>query len=198
MSKVIDYYFSPISPWTYMGHARMHAIAKRHGASINVKPADLGAVFSVSGGLPLPKRAPQRQAYRMFELKRWRDYLQIPLTLQPKFFPADSTNASLLIYAANPEGSERQMQLAGALLKACWAEERNIADLETLRAIAHEQGFDANKLLAALESQKPTYEAMTKEAIDRQVFGAPTYVYRDEPFWGQDRLDFLDLALARA
>jgi 2-hydroxychromene-2-carboxylate isomerase len=197
VSKVIDYYFSPISPWTYMGHARMHAIAKRHGASINVKPADLGAIFSVSGGLPLPKRAPQRQAYRMFELKRWRDYLQIPLTLQPKFFPADATNASLLIYAAKPEGSERQMQLAGALLKACWAEERNIADLETLRAIAHEQGFDANKLLAALESQKPTFEAMTKEAIDRQVFGAPTYVYRDEPFWGQDRLDFLDLALAR-
>ncbi len=198
MSKVIDYYFSPISPWSYMGHARMHAIAKRHGATINVKPADLGAIFSVSGGLPLPKRAPQRQAYRMFELKRWRDYLQIPLTLQPKFFPADSTNASLLIYAAQPEGSERQMQLAGALLKACWAEERNIADLETLRAIAHEQGFDANKLLAALESQKPTYEAMTKEAIDRQVFGAPTYVYRDEPFWGQDRIEFLELALARA
>jgi 2-hydroxychromene-2-carboxylate isomerase len=198
VSKVIDYYFSPISPWTYMGHARMHAIAKRHGATINVKPADLGAIFSVSGGLPLPKRAPQRQAYRMFELKRWRDYLQIPLTLQPKFFPADSTNATLMIYAAQPEGSERQMQLAGALLKACWAEERNIADLETLRTIAREQGFDADKLLGALENQKPTYEAVTKEAIDRQVFGAPTFVYRDEPFWGQDRLEFLELALARA
>ena len=198
MSKVIDYYFSPVSPWTYMGHARMHAIAKRHGATINVKPADLGAIFSMSGGLPLPKRAPQRQAYRMFELKRWRDYLQIPLTLQPKFFPADSTNATLMIYAAKPEGSERQMQLAGALLKACWAEERNIADLEALRAIAREQGFDADKLLGALESQKPTYEAVTKEAIDRHVFGAPTFVYRDEPFWGQDRLEFLELALARA
>jgi 2-hydroxychromene-2-carboxylate isomerase len=198
VSKVIDYYFSPISPWSYMGHARMHAIAKRHGATINVKPADLLAIFSVSGGLPLPKRAPQRQAYRMFELKRWRDYLQIPLTLQPKFFPADATNAALLICAAQAEGSERQMQLAGALLKACWAEERNIADLETLRTVAREQGFDADKLLAALESQKPTYEAMTKEAIERQVFGAPTYVYRDEPFWGQDRLEFLELALARA
>jgi 2-hydroxychromene-2-carboxylate isomerase len=198
MSKVIDYYMSPISPWTYLGHARMHEIAKRHGASINVKPIDLGAVFPVSGGLPLPKRAPQRQAYRLFELKRWRDYLQVPLTIEPKFFPADSTNAALMIHAAKTEGAERQMKLAGAFLKACWAEERNLADLETLRAIAREQGLEADKLLAVLEGMKPTYEATTKEAIERQVFGVPTYVYRDEPFWGQDRLEFLDRALAKA
>jgi 2-hydroxychromene-2-carboxylate isomerase len=198
MSKVIDYYMSPISPWTYLGHARMHEIAKRHGANINVKPIDLGAVFPVSGGLPLPKRAPQRQAYRLFELKRWRDYLQVPLTIQPKFFPADSANAALIIHAAKTEGAERQMKLAGGMLKAVWAEERNLADLETLRAIAREQGLEADKLLAVLDSAKPTYEAATKEAIERQVFGVPTYIYRDEPFWGQDRLEFLDLALAKA
>ncbi len=198
MSKIIDYYMSPISPWTYLGHARMHAIAKRHGAAINVKPIDLGQVFPVSGGLPLPKRAPQRQAYRLVELKRWRDYLQVPLTIQPKFFPADATNAALMIHAAKTEGPEQQMKLAGGLLKAVWADERNIADLDTLRAVAREQGLEADKLLAVLDSAKPAYEAATKEAIERQVFGVPTYVYRDEPFWGQDRLEFLDLALARA
>jgi 2-hydroxychromene-2-carboxylate isomerase len=198
VSKIIDYYMSPISPWTYLGHARMHAIAKRHGAAINVKPIDLGQVFPVSGGLPLPKRAPQRQAYRLVELKRWRDYLQVPLTIQPKFFPADATNAALMIHAAKTEGVEQQMKLAGGLLKAVWAGERNIADLDTLRAVAREQGLEADKLLAVLDSAKPAYEAATKEAIERQVFGVPTYVYRDEPFWGQDRLEFLDLALARA
>jgi 2-hydroxychromene-2-carboxylate isomerase len=198
MSKVLDYYLSPMSPWTYLGHARIREIAKRHGASINVKPIDLGAIFPVSGGLPLAKRAPQRQAYRLMELHRWRDYLQVPLTIHPKFFPTDATNAALMICAAKSEGIERQLDLTGAFLKACWAQERNLADADTLRAIAREQGMDGDKLFAAAESMKPAYEGFTKEAMERQVFGVPTYAYRDELFWGQDRLEFVDRALARA
>ncbi len=199
MSKTVDYYFSPMSPWTYLGHARFADMAKRHGAAINVKPVDFGKVFPVSGGLPLAKRAPQRQAYRMVELKRFRDYLKVPLNLQPKFFPVPVDLAAQFILAAGRSGgSDAAMRLAGAMLRACWAEERNIGDAETLGAICKEQGMDAAALAAAAQSDavKAEYESCTQEAVARNVFGAPSYVIDGEIFWGQDRLEFVERALA--
>ncbi len=193
--KIIDYYFTPVSPWTYLGHERLGASAKRHGAAIRCKPVDFGKIFPASGGLPLAKRAPQRQAYRLVELERWRKFLGIALNLHPKFFPAPADLASRLILAAP---AAAQFGLAGALLRAVWAEERNIADPATLRAIADAGRLDGAEILNAAEAPATAsrYVALTQEAIERQVFGAPTYVFRDEPFWGQDRLDFLDRALA--
>ena len=197
MSKHVDYYFSPASPWTYLGHERFAAIAKRHGAEIAVKPVDYGVIFPQSGGLPLGKRAPQRQAYRLMELGRWKAQLGVPLNAQPKFFPVDGNPAALAIVAAAPSGAEAQMRLAGAILRALWAEEKNIADPASLKAAAAAAGLDGDKLLADAPSAKAQYDALTQEALARGVFGAPTYVYRDELFWGQDRLDFLDRALAK-
>jgi len=198
MSKIVDYYFSPISPWTYLGHARFTDIAKRHGAVVKVKPADFGKVFPVSGGLPVAKRAPQRQAYRMVELKRFRDYLKLPLNLQPKFFPVPADLAAQFIVAAGRAGgSDAAMRLAGAILRACWAEERNIADAETLAAICAEQDMEAAALAAAAQSDAviAEYAGCTQEAIARNVFGAPSYVVDGEIFWGQDRLEFVERAL---
>jgi len=195
--KSVDYYFSPMSPWTYLGHARFADIAKRHGATINVKPVDYGKVFPVSGGLPVAKRAPQRQAYRFVELNRWQKYLGVPLTLEPKFFPYDSSLAAKLIIAAGSQGAAVAMQLAGAILKACWAENRNMADEAELAKVCQEQGLEPAGLLAAAKSDQgqKRFDALTEEAIGLQVFGAPTYAYKGELFWGQDRLDFLDRAL---
>ena len=199
MAKVVDYYFAPVSPWSYLGHDRFVAIATKHGATTRVLPIDLSKVFPVSGGLPLPKRAPQRQAYRLVELKRWRDYLSMPLNLQPKFAASSGDSASHWILAAREAGEDAALRLAGALLRARWAEERDIADIATLAAIARECGIDADRVAARAGSAEiaAAYAAATQEAIDRQVFGVPTYIYRDEPFWGQDRLDFLDRALAQ-
>jgi 2-hydroxychromene-2-carboxylate isomerase len=197
VSKHVDYYFSPSSPWTYLGHARFAEIARRHGAEIAVKPVDYGVIFPQSGGLPLGKRAPQRQAYRLVELARWKAHLGVPLNSQPKFFPVDGNPAALAIVAAAPSGVEAQMRLAGAILRALWAEDKNIADPATLKAAAAASGLDGDKLLANAPSAKPEYDDLTREALARGVFGAPTYVYRDELFWGQDRLDFLDRALAK-
>lgn len=198
--KTIDYYLSPMSPWTYLGHARLVEIAGRHGATINVKPVDYGRIFPVSGGLPLSKRAPQRQAYRLVELARWRDHLGVPLTIQPKFFPYESSLASRLIIAADSRGSGAALRLAGAILKACWAEERNMADEGELAAVVREQGLEPRGLMAAAKSAEAQarYDELTDEAIKLQVFGAPTYVHNKELFWGQDRLDFLERALATA
>lgn len=196
MSKVIDYYFTPTSPWSYLGHDRFAAIAKKHGASINVRPVDYGKVFPVSGGLPLAKRAPQRQAYRLVELKRWRDHLGLPINFQPKFFPVSPEEAALAIVSAEiARGGEAALQLGGALLRACWVGEENISDVATVARIAAGLGL-APLDDAARNAARVRYDAYTQEAIDRQVFGAPTYIYNGEMFWGQDRLDFVDRALA--
>ena len=198
LMKTVDYYFSPMSPWTYLGHARFLEIAKRHGAAIRVKPVDFGKIFPASGGLPLAKRAPQRQAYRLVELKRWQAHLGVPLTLHPKFFPYDTALASHLILAADAKDAGASLALAGAILKACWAQDRNMADEAELARVCQEQGLDPQHLLATAKSEpgQKRYGELTEEAIALQVFGAPTYVYNKELFWGQDRLEFVDRALA--
>ncbi len=199
MSKIVDYYFSPISPWTYLGHSRLEAMLNKYGAQVRVKPIDLGGkIFPISGGLPLPQRAPQRQAYRLVELARWRDHLKIPLTIKPKYFPAPGDLSSCLIIATKAQGEAAAMRLTGGILKACWVEERNTGDSQTLLTIANEQGLDGAALLANAQSDavKSQYAALTQEAIDGHVFGAPSYVIDGEIFWGQDRLDFVDRKLA--
>ncbi len=198
MSKTIDYFFTPVSPWAYLVHQRFASIAAKAGASIRPRPVDYGKVFPVSGGLPLKQRPLQRQAYRMSELKRWRAHLNLPLNLEPKYFPVDAGAASLMLTATLPAGSEATMRLAGAMLRAVWSEERNLADLDTLAALAQGAGLDAGALQDAARSDAvgAAYARNTAEAIELQVFGAPTYVYEGELFWGQDRLDFLERALA--
>ncbi len=198
MALTVDYYFAPQSPWTYLGHARFAAMARAAGAAIRVLPVDLGGkVFPISGGLPLPKRAPQRQAYRLVELKRYSDYLQMPLNPQPKYFPVNGDDAACLIIAVDlHDGSEAAMKLTGAVLVACWAQERNIADEKVLAELLAEQGLNANRLEQAWsQTARERYEAYTQQAIDAGVFGAPSYVIQGEIFWGQDRLDLVERKL---
>jgi len=192
----IEYYYTPISPWTYFGHQRLAEIAKRHGARIAMKPCDVGRVFAATGGLPLPKRPPARLAYRLVELRRWREVLGIELNLQPAHFPVDPTAASLAIIAALAiDGEQAGHDFAGRLMRAVWAEERNIADEATIAAIATEAGLDAERILEGRAAAVPTYERNTEAALAIGMFGAPWYRLRDEGFWGQDRLDLLDRAL---
>jgi len=199
ISKQIDYYFATISPWTYLGHDRLVAIARKHGATIAVKPVNFGDVFPASGGLPLSKRAPQRQAYRLVELKRWREFLGMPLNLQPKYFPANGDLAAYWVLAAAEKDAALALALYGAIGKALWVEERDIADAATLAGVAKSVGQDAEGLGARAQAPEISarYAELTKEAIERGVFGAPSYVLDGEIFWGQDRLDFLDRKLAK-
>lgn len=193
----IDYYFAVASPWSYMGHRRLGDLAERYGATIALKPCDAGQVFPVSGGLPLAKRAPQRQAYRLVELQRWSRHLGIPLNLHPKHFPVDEALAAQMIIAADRRG-EDAFGLTLALMEGVWAEEQDIAQPDDLREIALTCGLDAEALLTAAETPEMAAErqSYTAEAIGRQVFGWPTYMIDGEPFWGQDRLDFVERKLA--
>ncbi|RZI90115.1 MAG: 2-hydroxychromene-2-carboxylate isomerase [Variovorax sp.] len=198
MSRTIDYYFSPQSPWTYLGHARFAAIAEAAGATVRVRPVDFGSVFPVSGGLPLGKRAPQRQAYRLVDLARSAEHLGLPLNLKPKFFPVAGDDAARLIIAVDlNDGVEAAMKLCGAIFTAVWAEERNIGDPKVLDALAAECGLSARRSeQAQSQAVQERYEAYTQEAIAAGIFGAPSYVLDGEIFWGQDRLDFVERALA--
>jgi 2-hydroxychromene-2-carboxylate isomerase len=200
MGKLVDYYFAPQSPWTYLGHARFVALCRRHGARVEAKPCDLGKIFPASGGVPLGQRAPQRQAYRLVELKRWSEHLQIPLNLHPAFFPVPADSAARLILACKlAHGNDGALDLAGAVMRTVWAEERNIADDATLAALANQCGFDGHALLQAAHTAgvHDEYERNTQEAIAANVFGSPWYVVDGEGYWGQDRLDFVERALAR-
>lgn len=195
--KTIDYYFAPVSPWAYLGHARFVRIAKAAGAKVNVRPMDLGAIFPISGGLPLPKRAPQRQAYRLVELKRFSEHLGIPLNVKPKHFPAPGDEAAKLILAADQlAGTDAALDLAQRIGRAIWAEERNIGEPAVLQALVGEAGLDAAVIARAAEpAMAERYAACTQQAIDAGVFGAPSYVIDGELFWGQDRLDFVERRL---
>jgi 2-hydroxychromene-2-carboxylate isomerase len=198
MASTVDYYFSPVSPWSYLGHERFRAIARAAGATVRVKPVDYGRIFPASGGLPLKQRPAQRQAYRLMELARWRQHLDVPLVSEPKFFPVAADPAAKLIIAADiVKGGEVALDLALALMRACWAEERNLADAATLDAVVAARGLEPAALreVAVAADAQAKYDLYTEEAIARGVFGAPTYAIGDELFWGQDRLEFVERAL---
>lgn len=198
MSLTIDYYLAPQSPYTYLGHLRFWDIARKAGATIRVLPVDLGGkVFPVSGGLPLGKRAPQRQAYRLVELERFSKWLHAPLNLEPKYFPVNGDDAARLIIAVDlHDGSHAAMALTDSILRAVWVQDRNIADEAVLAALLAERELPAARLEAAhSQAVQERYEADSQAAVDAGVFGAPSYVVEGEIFWGQDRLDFLERRL---
>lgn len=196
----VDYYLAPASPWAYLGHERLAAILRACGAGVRVRPIDLGGkVFPVSGGLPLGQRAPQRQSYRLVELRRWSEHLGVPLNLRPKYFPVSQDDAARLIVTIDQrDGTEAAMRMTSAILKAVWVQERNVADERELVHILAEQGFAEQRLEQShSQAAQEQYEANTQAAIDAGVFGVPSFCLDGEIFWGQDRLDFLERALHR-
>jgi 2-hydroxychromene-2-carboxylate isomerase len=198
MAITVDYYLSLNSPWTYIGSAPFAEIAKRHGVTVNVKPAKFGPIFEQTGGLPLPKRSPQRRAYRMMELKRWREVRGLPLNLEPKHFPCDDLMATRLVISAKLQGKDAH-RLSLELGRAVWEREESIADAATIASAAERAGLDALTLLAGGPSDAEAdalFQQYTEEALAAGVFGAPSYVLPSgEIFWGQDRLDLLERAL---
>ncbi|MGI9419019.1 MAG: 2-hydroxychromene-2-carboxylate isomerase [Geminicoccaceae bacterium] len=196
MTKQIVVYYALQSHWTYLAWRRFLDLTRENGAEAKYRPIRMAPVFAASGGLPLAKRPKQRQAYRMMELKRWRDVLGVPLTLEPAFFPVDETLAASMVIAHGEQGGDVGA-LSLAMLRAVWAEERDLADHPTLAAIAAEHGLDGKRLMATAETKAiaDIYDAHTEAALEDGVFGVPTFKLGDELFWGQDRLDLLARAL---
>lgn len=200
MVAIIDYYLSLNSPWTYLGARRLAEVAAQNGAKVKTKPAKFTEVFAETGGLPLPKRSPERRAYRLLELRRWADYLKIPINIEPKFFPADEAHAARLVIAAAVGGLDA-LAISIEIGREVWECERNIGDVDVVKDAIIRAGVDYDMLTSNMPSREEldeVWEANTREAVSRGVFGAPSYVLEtDEVFWGQDRLDFLERALSR-
>jgi 2-hydroxychromene-2-carboxylate isomerase len=196
MPRTVDYYFSLLSPWAYIGHAPFMDIVRRHGVTVNHKPVALAQVFADTGGLPLPKRHPARQRYRMFELQRWREKRGLTFHLHPKFWPFDGNLADrfVIAIAASEHDPDRFLRAGFA---GVWEREQNLGEANTLTDIARAAGLPAVELLAAAmaDAARERYEANVREAIAADAFGSPCYVLDGEVFWGQDRLDLLDDAL---
>ena len=198
MSRRIDYYHFLISPWSYLAVRRFNVLRRASEVTVSYKPIDVMRTFGEMGGTPPAKRHPSRQRLRMDELRRWSRHLDVPMNLEPAHFPTDQSLAARVVYAAGgADADPLAANLSDAFLTAVWAEERDIADEATVRAIVEAQGGEATALLerARSEEMETLYRDITAEAHERDVFGSPTWVLEGENFWGQDRLDFLEAAL---
>lgn len=194
----IDYYFATVSPFTYLAGTRMEAIAARHGATVAYKPLDVIGLFARTGGTPPKDRHPNRQAYRLQDLRRQSAKLGMPMNLRPAHWPTNPAPSSYAIIAAagTTDDHERLGALVHGFTRACWAEERDVADDAVIRDVLEAQGFDPTLADSGMLQGAETYARNLEEAVGRGVFGAPFYLVGEEGFWGQDRLEDLDLHLA--
>lgn len=192
----IDYFFATISPFVYLAGTRMEAIAARHGATVVYKPLDGPALFPRTGGQVLAERHPSRKAYRLQELRRQSKKLGMTLNLQPAFFPVNPAPSSYAVISAAKAGGGDLGGLVHGFTRAVWAENRNIADGEVVQDILGAHGYDPALADRGMLASAETYVANLEEAVSRGVFGLPSYLVGEEVFWGQDRLDDLDLYLS--
>ena len=196
----IEYFYGIPSPFAYLGSNRLLSLVKKYNVEIIEKPCDLvGGIFAKTGGIPVPKRSLQRQKHRLDELKRWSDFLNIKINLKPKFFPPKDPHlpskytiaANLLVF---------KLVFGHELLKQIWSEEKDISDMKNIEMVSNIFKLEFKELsdLASSDKVREIYQSNTEEAIRKNVFGSPTYIFNNELFFGQDRLDFLERALNKS
>ncbi len=193
----IEYFFSVVSSYTYLAGQRPAEIAARHGLGVVYRPLDITALFERTGGVAVGARHASRQAYRLRDLARQARRAGLPINLQPAFFPANAAPASYAIIAAQAAGGGDMAALVHGLSRACWAEDRNVADDAVIRAALSGAGFDPSLADKGLFTGADAYTQNLEAAVAAGVFGAPSWVTPDgELFWGQDRLADLEAHLA--
>ena len=193
----IDYYLATISPNVYLAGTRMEAVAAKHGATVTYKPLDIMGLFSRTGGTPPGQRHESRQTYRLQEIRRQAAKAGLPVNLKPAFFPTNPAPASYALIAAQKAGGGDLGALVHAITKACWADERNIAEDDVIRGALEGAGFDGDLVNSGLLSGAEDYARNLEDAILAGAFGAPFYIVDGvEHFWGQDRIEDLDTYLA--
>lgn len=172
----LDYYFSTLSPFAYLAGTRLEEIARRHGAEITYKPLDIITLFQRTGGTPPKERHPSRQAYRAQELTRLARKTGLRLNPQPKYWPTNAAPSSYAIIAAQKARAGDMGALVHGVLRACWAEERDIAEDAVIRHCLEMAGFDPGLADSGLLGAAETYAANLEDAVEAGVFGAPFYV----------------------
>jgi len=196
MQRQIDYYFSLPSPWAYIGHNVFQQVASDYNCKVNYKPVQLGDLFNETGGLPLPKRHPARQRYRLMELQRWRDKRGLQFHLKPANWPFNPALADQLVIAITEAGQNPDPFLRRAF-PAVWEQQLDLANPDTLIKLADDAGLPGKTLLERARSSEiaAKYQKNREDAVAANVFGSPGYVLDGEVFWGQDRIELLAEAL---
>lgn len=193
----IDYFFTTLSPYTYLAGGRLEDIAQKHRATVVYKPLDVITLFGRTGGVPPKDRHPNRQEYRALDLARQSKITGLKLNVSPAHWPTNPAPSAYAIIAAQNAGGGDLGGLVQSLMRACWAEEKDIAQDSVVRECLVGAGFDPNLADSGMLAGAETYAANLEEAANRGVFGAPFYITdTDERFWGQDRLGDLDMFLA--
>jgi 2-hydroxychromene-2-carboxylate isomerase len=191
----IDYYFATLSPFTYLCGTRPEEVAKANGATLTYKPLDIMQLFGRTGGTPPKDRHPNRQEYRLQEIRRRAGLIGMPVNMKPAFWPTNGAPSSYAIIAAQAAGGD-VAKLVASITKACWADEKDIAQDDVIRACLVEAGFDADLADKDMLTSAETYAANLEDGINAGAFGAPFFVVGEERFWGEDRLDDLGAHLA--
>jgi len=193
---IVDYYFHSPSPWAYLAGPRFNELIKKKNLQVNWKPIDLFAIFKITGQKMVKDRAPQVQINRLNELKRWSEFLKMRINVEPKYFPPDGLPANKLIIAAIILEKDVST-LVHKLMEAVWVKEKDIGRTDVIIEVANEYGVQGETLfdLSNKSEVSKILKENTEEAIDKNIFGVPTWIYNNELFWGQDRLDFLERAI---
>ena len=196
MTNTLDYYFATPSPWAYLATPRIIELQKKYDLKINWKPSDLMEIFAIHGVANVKDRPQPVQLNRLTELKRWSKFLSMPLTIQPKFFPVDPTLSHKTIILAQ-KNNINVANLIFSFQKAVWADEKNISDENIVLEICKTNNFNSNSIIEDANSEEiiNEYKNNTEEALSNNVWGSPTFIYNNELFWGQDRIDFLERAI---
>lgn len=197
MAHHIDYYLSTLSPYAYLAGNRLEEIAAKYEAGVTYKPLDVLQLFARTGGQAPKDRHPSRMAYRAQELPRQAKKTGLPFNFQPAHWPTNAAPSSYAVIAAQNAGGGDLGGLVQAILRACWAEDRDIAEDDVIKDCLEQSGFDPKLADSGLLSGAETYAANLEQAVAANVFGVPFYVVDSgQSFWGQDRLDDLDQHLA--
>jgi 2-hydroxychromene-2-carboxylate isomerase len=190
----IKYYYSVASPFSYLAIDRFIDLVNKKNVEVEELPFDLvGQVFPNTGGVPVPKRHPSRLKYRLIEIERIGKKYGVEINVQPKFFPPSDPHLPARFTIAAIELGNK-LTFGKECLKYLWSKEKDISDLKILEEICNNLQLSFSKIeeLANSEKVKKIYSDNSNNAIKEDVFGAPTYIYNDELYWGQDRLEYLE------
>lgn len=196
MPKTVEFFYDFTSPTAYLAWTRLPAIAQRTGARIIYRPMFLGGVMQTTGNRP-PGTLPQKAKWMAADLQRWAKRFNTPYQPNPHF-----PMMTLMVQRVASEWVNRPDfdRYLAAIFNAAWRDQKNIADKAVLAEVLTQAGFSPVEFFAAAEnpSNKEKLKATTDEAVERGVFGAPTFFIGEEMHFGQDRLDFVEESLARA
>jgi len=198
-TKVIEYFYSAHSAYAYIGSAMLMDVAKAGGRRIRHRPMDLRAVIAATGPGAHNGRTPERRAYFSGrEIERWAEYRRVEILSWPTYHDHEIATVNGMLIAATNRGIDVDA-LAHRFLEAHWRDDADLADAETLSALARDVGLDPAPLLDAARSPEvmAIYEKNTAEAIARSVFGSPTYFVDGDMFYGQDHLELVARALKK-